>query len=84
MDVNPVQWQCMDMTNTTTKRTEWVKSADVRVGDVMEFLGRERRVTAIYPYTGPLSDIISHLVDWDIGGGISLERDGDIEILERV
>lgn len=63
--------------------TVWksVRNEDLKVGDVVQVLGR-KRITEIRPYKGPLIDIIFALADTDTGPGFSLERGGWTERIE--
>ena len=62
------------------------RNEDLQVGDVIVSWCGAKRITAIEPYTGPLSDIIFAIVTYTPGvtkpfGGTSLERGGYIEII---
>ena len=57
-----------------------VRNEDLRPDDVVLALGR-KRIVAIRPYKGPLTDIIFALADTDIGCGFSLEIGGYTEVI---
>lgn len=52
-----------------------VPNEQLKPDDVVNVLGK-KRITKIYPYKGPLVDIIFALADTDTGPGFSLERGG--------
>lgn len=49
-----------------------IRDEDLRVGDSVRLVGGVRRITAIRPYRGPLTDIVFALADCDAGPGFSL------------
>lgn len=61
--------------------TSTTRNEDLRVGDVVNVLGW-KRIVAIRPYRGPLTDIIFALADTVPGVGFSLERGGYTERAE--
>lgn len=63
------------MTTTHTIRTE-----DLRVGDVIEFLNKPHVVEEIVPRTGPSSDVFFASAKAAGGWGISLDRGGRISV----
>lgn len=65
------------------KPTEEVRNEDLRVGDTCILWCGVWRVTALYPYQGPLGDIILRVADTDQGSGFSLERGGWTLIAKR-
>lgn len=52
-------------------RFESRRDEDLKVGDVVRCLGI-KRILAIRPYTGPLTDIVFAIADTDMGCGFSL------------
>jgi hypothetical protein len=60
---------------------ESVRNEDLRVGDIISAWFGRKTITAIRPYTGPLSDIMFAIADYEPGYsgkpcGFSLERGG--------
>jgi hypothetical protein len=75
----------------TKQNTIWVntRNEDLKIGDVIKFwYESRRRITNIIPYpenptwTAPLKDIIFATCEFDIGIGMSLEKDGHTEVLK--
>ena len=62
------------------------RDEDLKVGDVIDLWCGAKRITAIEPYTGPLTDIIFAIATYTPGatklyGGISLERGGYTDVI---